>query len=75
MSYMNTLQLKGIACSSCERRSQIKLRDEMHNFKYPKVFANKVDEPWISKPNFSQCTVLNNLGNNYITTEISPTTM
>jgi hypothetical protein len=47
----------------------------MHNFKYPKVFANEVDEPWISKPNFSQCTVLNNPGNNYITTEISPTTM
>jgi hypothetical protein len=32
----------------------------MHNFKYPKVFANTVDEPWISKPNFSQCTFLNN---------------
>jgi hypothetical protein len=47
----------------------------MHNFKYPKVFANKEDEPWISKPNFSQCTVLNNPGNNYITTKISPTTM
>jgi hypothetical protein len=44
----------------------------MHNFKYPKVFANEVDEPWISKPNFSQCTVLNNPGNNYITTKISP---
>jgi hypothetical protein len=75
MSYMNTLQLKGFACSSCERRSQIKLRDEIHNFKYPKVFANEVDEPWISKPYFSQCTVLNNPGNNYITIEISPTTM
>jgi hypothetical protein len=47
----------------------------MHNFKYPKVFANEVDELWISKPNFSQCTILNNPGNNYITTEISPTTM
>jgi hypothetical protein len=47
----------------------------MHNFKYPKVFATEVNELWISKPNFSQCTVLNNPGNNYITTEISPTTM
>jgi hypothetical protein len=49
----------------------------MHNFKYPKVFANEVDDfkPWISKPNFSQCTVLKNPGNNYITTKISPTTM
>jgi hypothetical protein len=47
----------------------------MHNFKYPKVFANEVDEPWIKKPNFSQCTFLNNPGNNYITTKISPTTI
>ena len=50
---MNTLQLKRIVCYSYERRSQIKLRNEMHNFKYPKVFANEVDELWISKPNFS----------------------
>jgi hypothetical protein len=47
----------------------------MHNFKYPKEFANEVDEPWIKKPNFSQFTFLNNPGNNYITTKISPTTM
>jgi hypothetical protein len=47
----------------------------MQNFKYPKVFANEVDEPWISKPYFSQYTFLNNPGNNYITTKISPTTM
>jgi hypothetical protein len=47
----------------------------MHNLKYPKVFANEVDEPWIPKPNFSQYTFLNNPGNNYINIEISPTTM
>jgi hypothetical protein len=75
MSSTNTLQLQGNACRSCEGRSQIKLRDETHNFKYPKEFANEVDEPWIKKPNFSQFTFLNNPGNNYITTKISPTTM
>jgi hypothetical protein len=36
-----------------QEKNPNKLRDEMHNFKYPKVFANEVDEPWISKPNFS----------------------
>jgi hypothetical protein len=47
----------------------------MHNFKYRKVFANEVDELWISVPNFSQYTILNNPGNNHITTEINPTKM